>query len=255
LVQHFNLPRERFISTDKYPRGFSLETGHLLLPVPSPFCHFAGAVMLYDPETRVLYSGDLFGGLTDRNATGLVADESDWVGMRAFHQIYMPMNKALKRTIQVIRNLTPAVEMIAPQHGRVIKGEMLASFMQRLEKLPVGLDLVEDEDNESPEAWNTVLGRVLKTASQLHGQDLRPVLQEAEELKDALRWTKGQFAIARSGRWVVERAVILLTAGLPPWIADPIKMEALVAAEELQLSSPNVDISEGERQGASVGMS
>ncbi|MCB9639351.1 MAG: protein kinase, partial [Myxococcales bacterium] len=249
LVQHFNLPRERFISTDKYPRGFSLETGHTLLPVPSPFCHFAGAVMLYDPEHRVLYSGDLFGGLTDRDAEGLLADESDWTGMRAFHQLYMPMNKAIARVIAQIRKLDPAPRIIAPQHGRVIQGQLLEFFMQRLEKLPVGLDLMETVDEEPSDAWNTVLGRVIKVAEQLHGNDVRHLLRETDEFGEAIKWQQNNPTIQRNGRWVVERSVILLTTGLPPWLADPIKMEAVIGAEELQLPSPNIDISEGERQG------
>src|SRR5690606_4685038 len=103
-----NLPRARFLATDKFLNGLRLPTGHRVVPVPSPFCHFRGAVMMYDPETRVLFSGDLFGGLTDAQAQGLWADESDWPGMRAFHQLYMPTNTALARTVQAIRALQPA---------------------------------------------------------------------------------------------------------------------------------------------------
>ena len=72
LIVHLNLPRNRFIATEKFAQGLSVPTGHKLLPVPSPFCHFRGAVMLYDPETRVLFTGDLFGGLTDAKRAGPV---------------------------------------------------------------------------------------------------------------------------------------------------------------------------------------
>jgi len=244
LVQHYNLPRERFLSTDKYPRGFAIETGHTLVPVPSPFCHFAGAVMLYDPETRVLYTGDLFGGLTAREAVGLYADDSDWTGMRAFHQLYMPMNKALVRVMQRIRQLSPAPQMIAPQHGRVIRESLIDFFMRHLENLPVGLDLVEDA-GETNDAWNTVFRRVLNVAEQVYGSDVRPILRRADELAGALDWPEDQPSILYNGRWVVERSVILLTTGLPSWVADPIKMEAILAAEELRLASPNPDAPEG----------
>jgi serine/threonine protein kinase len=125
LIVHFNLPKQRCVFTEKYATGFSLPTGHTLLPVPSPFCHFVGAVMLYDPETQVLFSGDLFGGLTPRDAQGLWADESDWPGVRAFHQLYMPSNKALRRAVQAIRALDPPVRVIAPQHGRVLVGDIM----------------------------------------------------------------------------------------------------------------------------------
>ena len=52
------------MDTDAARRGFDVPTGHRLIPVPTPYCHFRGAVMLYDPETRVLFSGDLLGGIT-----------------------------------------------------------------------------------------------------------------------------------------------------------------------------------------------
>ncbi|MCA9579305.1 MAG: hypothetical protein KC668_27945, partial [Myxococcales bacterium] len=84
LIVHGNLPRDRFMATERFANGIKLPTGQRLLPVPSPFCHFRGAVMLYDPQTRVLFSGDLFGGLTDGNDLRLDADESDWAGIRAF---------------------------------------------------------------------------------------------------------------------------------------------------------------------------
>ncbi|MBC7173838.1 MAG: hypothetical protein H5U40_15465, partial [Polyangiaceae bacterium] len=139
LIVHQNLPRERFLPTEKFAEGIKLPTGHRLLPVPSPFCHFRGAVMLYDPQTRVLFTGDLFGGLTEATSTGLYAEESDWSGIRAFHQIYMPVNAALARTVQAIRALDPPVETIAPQHGRVITGALVPLFLERMARLQVGL--------------------------------------------------------------------------------------------------------------------
>jgi glyoxylase-like metal-dependent hydrolase (beta-lactamase superfamily II) len=245
LIQHFNLPRDRFISTDKYPNGFRLPTGHLLIPVPSPFCHFAGAVMLYDPETQILYTGDLFGGLTDANAEGMFADESDWVGMRAFHQIYMPTQRALARVINDIRQIQPPVKMLVPQHGRIIREEMLDFFMKRLESLPVGLDLLEEKDDPI-DAWNSVLRRVINTARQMIPGEYKDRLGTAEELQGVLVWENNEPKLTRSGRWAVERVVDHLIVGLPPWLSDPIKMEAVIASEELQVPTPNISMDDGD---------
>jgi flavorubredoxin len=38
--------------------------------------------MIYDHETRILYTGDLFGGLSYKS--DLYADESSWDGMKTF---------------------------------------------------------------------------------------------------------------------------------------------------------------------------
>jgi glyoxylase-like metal-dependent hydrolase (beta-lactamase superfamily II) len=243
LIVHQNLPRGRFIATEKFSHGLNVPTGHRLLPVPSPFCHFRGAVMLYDPETRVLFTGDLFGGVTDVNAQGLWADESDWTGIRAFHQIYMPVNLALQRVVAVIRKLEPAVEIIAPQHGRLIRGPLIQTFLDRMEKLPVGLDIMDEaQDRSHLQAWNAVVERVMTLARGYLGQSVDEKLMGSTELAETAKVQNGQVSIQRLGRWTVEHVVELLCHGEPPEIAGPIMMEATTAAAEYNLPTPHLDI-------------
>ncbi len=245
LIVHMHLPRERFIATEKYTHnGLKLATGHKVYPVPSPYCHFAGAVMLYDPEKRVLITGDLFGGLTDANAKGTWADETDWVGMRAFHQLYMPANHAIASAIETIRRLDPPVEIIAPQHGRVIKGPLVKEYMDRLSRLQVGVDILDDRkaDPSTLEAWTTVLRRVVKRAAQVLGPTAEVRLADDPELQETLEFTVDGITIKSLGKWSVEQAVRVLTIGEPASIANPLKYEAVTAANDLQLITPNVSI-------------
>lgn len=245
LIVHLSLPRENFVALDRYKRGMRLGTGHELYPVPSPFCHFRGAVMLYDPQTRVLFTGDLFGGLTAQDAQGIWADESDWRGMRVFHQLYMPSNKALRGAIAAIRALDPAPEILAPQHGRVIKGRLIAEFMERIEHLPVGLDILDEgQDEASLAAWNHVLTRVMQTATMLMGPHAEIRLADARELEDSLSFDSGAPRITSIGRWTVGKVVDLLIRGEPMQVANPIKFEAIGAAEELGLPAPAISIEE-----------
>ena len=243
LIVHFNLPPERYIDTAHFPRGFDVPTGHAMLPVPSPFCHFRGAVMLYDPETRVLFTGDLFGGLTTIEARGIWADETDWAGIRAFHQTYMPTNRVLIRAIEAIRALDPPVEILAPQHGRLIRGPLLARFMDRLARLPVGLDILDEvSDSESLTAWSTVLRRVMRTARMVLGASADAVVQGNEDLRDTVRVHGETVEVLSLGRWTVGLAVDLLTKGQTPTLANPIKIEAILACEELELPTPDIRI-------------
>ncbi|MBZ4374193.1 hypothetical protein [Corallococcus sp. AS-1-6] len=243
LIVHFNLPRNRFIPTEKFTGGLSVPTGHKLLPVPSPFCHFRGAVMLYDPQTRVLFTGDLFGGLTDSKAQGLWAEESDWTGIRAFHQIYMPVNSALVRAVAAIRKLTPAVEMIAPQHGRIIRGKLVQQFLERMERLQVGLDIIDEaQDRSHLQAWNAVLDRVLTLARGYLGDSVEAKLTASEQLSDTAKFNGQRLEVSRMGKWTLEHVVGVLCQGEPSEISGPIMVEATIAAAEYNLPTPHLDI-------------
>jgi serine/threonine-protein kinase len=246
LIVHSNLPRDRYVNTDRHARGIELPTGHRVLPVPSPFCHFRGAVMLYDPETRVLFSGDLFGGINTPGPHDLWAEESDWTGIRAFHQAYMPTNQVFGRTLQAIRRLDPKVEIIAPQHGRLLRGEMIDLFMDRLAQLPVGLDLMDDagEGADVMEAWSTVLNRVLQTARLVLGEEADGLVKQHDELREHVSVDGDRLAVTSNGRWTISAAVDLLTRGRTPTSANAIKLEALFACEELELPSPDMHIEE-----------
>lgn len=255
LIQSLSIPRDRFVDSDDYPHGFRGRTGRVLVPVPSPFCHFVGARMLYDPKTRTLFTGDLFGSLTPRDAEGIFADESDWLGMRAFHQIYIPTNKALRHAIERIRALDPPVETIAPQHGRILRGPWVKEFIDRLEFLDVGLDILEarDDSNADLGAWQTVFDRVLGIAADLVGPQAEVMLTEDRALSNYLSYSGTQLRVEHTGKKAVERAVSVLVRNAPPEIADPIKYEALTASHELELPTPQIELEEdGGSSGTSV---
>ncbi|MFO0593142.1 MAG: protein kinase [Polyangiaceae bacterium] len=247
LIVHGNLPRERFVDTDAARRGLTLPGGNVVIPVPSPFCHFRGAVMLYDPDTRVLFSGDLFGGITAAGPHDLWADSSDWSGVRAFHQAYMPTSRAIAAAIRAIQRLDPPVEIIAPQHGRLLRGDVLQRFMQQLERLPVGFDIMDDvgDGADAMAAWSSVLNRVMHVARMILGEGVDEVLDRDDEMRECCELYQGRFEVQSAGRWVVSNAVRLLTTGKDPSIANPIRLEAVLACEELELPSPDVML-EGE---------
>lgn len=243
LIVHTGLSRDRFVATDRYANGIKLPTLHTIIPVPSPFCHFRGAVMMYDPQTRVLFSGDLFGGLTPEGVEGIEADLSDWAGMRAFHQLYMPATAALARAVKAIRKLDPPVEVIAPQHGRIIRGPLIAEYLDRIEKLPVGLDILDD-DEDSLLAWNHVLQRVLILAREILGPVAEAHIAEDAVLADTLRFEPGGVVITGLGRWTVERALDVLVRGETAGVSNLLKMEAMNVADQLQLPAPRIAIEE-----------
>jgi len=140
LIKFYGLDEGKFKAIESFKDlQVTLSTGHILKFVPSPYCHFRGSVMLYDPETRILFSGDLFGGLSFKN--DLFAEDGWWEGIKVFHQIYMPTKDALKYAMENIKKLDPPPLFICPQHGSIISGDKVKEVIQLMENLDVGLDL------------------------------------------------------------------------------------------------------------------
>ena len=140
LIRFYGLKDDHFIPIDSYKSGrVKMITGQKLCFIHTPYAHFRGACALYDVENGILFSGDLFGGLT--TTPDLYADESYWDGVKVFHQIYMPANTALQKAVADFRKKAPDMKMIAPHHGKIIRQDLLTSLMVRLENLQVGLDL------------------------------------------------------------------------------------------------------------------
>ena len=57
--------------------------------------------------------------------------------MEFFHRRWMPSNKAKDDWIANVRKLD--IEIMAPQHGGLFKGEMVTEFLNWLERLDVGI--------------------------------------------------------------------------------------------------------------------
>ncbi|QOX79052.1 MBL fold hydrolase [Trichlorobacter lovleyi] len=168
LVNLNGMSQTSFRAVDRVQgQTVGLPTGHKLQFIPTPFCHFRGACMIYDLESRILFTGDLFGGIA---ATGLHATEENWAGIKAFHQLYMPSNEAIRLAVKKIRALSPAPLALMPQHGGLIKGELMELFMQRMEELQVGLDIIISLTEKLP-ALIAGLNEILEGVKEILGND------------------------------------------------------------------------------------
>jgi hypothetical protein len=118
-----------------------------------------------------LFSGDLFGGLNQVGRTHLFAEEGDWGGIAQFHQIYMPSREVLRYAIRQIRALRPAVKIIAPQHGHIIAGDLVPLFLDQMEQLFVGCDLLALElDEQFERQYSDLVSRIIDDATTLMGE-------------------------------------------------------------------------------------
>ena len=165
LVKSYGLNPEKYKAIEQFKDlTVEMSTGHRLRFVPSPFCHFRGAVMLYDEETGVLFTGDFLGGLS--NGPDLYATEDSWDGISVFHQIYMPCQKAIRNAVNSIRSLDHLPEILAPQHGSIVSGALINDFLGRVDYLEVGIDFFLKEHSKESyiEAMNELLSEFGKIA-------------------------------------------------------------------------------------------
>ncbi len=117
-----------------------LETGSRSLQfIFTPYMHFPGAFCSYDRATKVLFSSDIFGAFTETFQLYAADADSYFEQMRSFHAHYMPSKEIVNSGLDNIGKYP--LEMIAPQHGSILKKELIAPVIARLRELEVGLFL------------------------------------------------------------------------------------------------------------------
>ena len=128
----------------------------------TPYAHFPGAICTFDPVSRVLFSSDLFGGLTPEFS--LVAqDERYFEAMRPFHEHYMPSREILGYALRAIE--CHPVRLIAPQHGSIIPERLVRFMIDKLKTLDCGLYLIArgDTDIQRLSHLNQILRDITQT--------------------------------------------------------------------------------------------
>ncbi|HHG73987.1 MAG TPA: MBL fold metallo-hydrolase [Persephonella sp.] len=110
--------------------------------LPAHFMHAPGNLQVYDPVSKVLYSGDL-GASLGQDYIYVEDFEQHIKYMEGFHRRYIPTSKILKAWVRMARQLD--IETIAPQHGAIIKGkDNVNKFLDWLDDLQCGIDIMED---------------------------------------------------------------------------------------------------------------
>lgn len=241
LLQHNMLTPGRLRLSPGRTRSISTQQPFQF--VPTPFCHFRGAMALYDPEQRILYTGDLFGGLNRLGKVHLLAEESDWQGIAQFHQIYMPSRDVLRYAVREIMNLQPRVEIIAPQHGHVITGDLVGLFLERMHELLVGYDLLSGEwDTQNLSGYRDVLQSLVDTAAQARGEMNvigRINSQDVyDDLHTHLRLRNRDVYLEREGYSALAKTFARLVEGEPAEYVRRLQSVIVTASEAIGLPIP-----------------
>lgn len=136
FLRHFGCHNIEYSPIPDEGSSFSLD-GLELQFIPAHYMHSSGNFNVYDPKAKVLMSGDIGAALESDGAPMFVEDfEAHTLKMKFFHQRWMPSNEAKQDWISRVRMLD--IEYMAPQHGRIFKGDDVKRFLDWFEALEVG---------------------------------------------------------------------------------------------------------------------
>ena len=123
--------------------GMVLELGGAKLVIlPAHFMHSEGNFQVYDPTSKILYTGDL-GASLGQDYREVTDFDVHVRYMEGFHRRYMVSGKILKAWAAMVRPLE--IDIIAPQHGAFFRGrELVGRFVDWCASLECGIDLMAD---------------------------------------------------------------------------------------------------------------
>ncbi|WP_051283786.1 oxygen-binding di-iron domain-containing protein [Desulforegula conservatrix] len=156
FIKHYSVA-SRILSLEQMNHEYVFSSGRRLTFHNTPYAHSSGSFVTFDNVAKVLFSSDLFGSFgrdwdlyfeyhrecqtcSDYENCPRQKPSCPVVDMMKFHQSIMPSNRSLKMALEIMAEIP--FEMIAPQHGSVIKGAEKIIFVFKtlcnLEK--VGVD-------------------------------------------------------------------------------------------------------------------
>jgi len=165
LIKHYKI-HSPYYEIDNNELQLTTKNGLRLQFLTTPYCHSPGAFVSYEPESGVLFSGDIFGGVEE--SWHFYADENYFNAIKGFHSSYIPSRDILNYALRKIEQLD--MHLIAPQHGSIIRRPLIRPLIEKMKKLECGL-YIDQKYNE--ELIDTI-------------EKLRQREQELKEYKDRL---------------------------------------------------------------------
>ena len=143
LIKHY-LVTSNYYEIDKKDNMLLTSTGLKLDFLTTPYCHSPGAFVSYEPVSKILFSGDIFGGI--EKSWSFYADGTYFEKAKQFHQEYMPSKDIFNYALGKIEKLD--IDLKAPQHGSIIKKKYINKLIQNMKNLDCGLYIEEKYNQE-----------------------------------------------------------------------------------------------------------
>lgn len=138
FIPHFGGTHETFVPIPD--EGMTIDLGGLALrAVPAHYLHSSGNFNLYDPEAKILFSGDIGAALLPPDESNIFVRNFDQVIKHAegFHRRWMGSNTAKLAWCERVSQLK--IDMLCPQHGAIYQGADVERFINWFSELEVGV--------------------------------------------------------------------------------------------------------------------
>ena len=134
LLKHYGIISS-YYEVDRHHMQLETKSGLRLSFVATPYCHSPGAFVTYDPKNKILFSGDIFGGI--ESSWSFYAKEDYFEQAKQFHSEYMPSREIFNYALNNIEALE--IDLIAPQHGSIIQKPYIERLIKQMKQLDCGL--------------------------------------------------------------------------------------------------------------------
>jgi serine phosphatase RsbU (regulator of sigma subunit) len=160
------LPEEKLLLGDGYALKF----------IHTPYLHAPGAIATYFNKDKVLFSGDLFGGMIDN--WDLYAGENYFEQITSFHKEYMPAKELLLYAMTKFERYD--IETIAPQHGSVLNKGQAKAIIEHFRDFECGLYVDQSFRDELSAARKLIeeQNRIMNEELSLAGHFQRTLLPD-----------------------------------------------------------------------------
>lgn len=143
FLPHYGIKAmDRFIGVPDAGMDCAIAPGFDLKLIPAHFLHSEGQINVYDPVSKVLFTGDIGAAMLPPEMDDAFVDDfaSHLPHIEGFHRRYMCSNRAARFWAEAVSKMD--VDMIAPQHGPVYRGRAVKDFLSWFKELECGIDLM-----------------------------------------------------------------------------------------------------------------
>jgi len=137
FVPHFGGQAEHFLPIPD--EGMPIDLGDFRLQaIPAHHCHSAGNFHLYDPESKIYFSGDVGAAMVEDDQRTLFVEDFELhlPHIDQFHRRWFGSNEHKNNWCE--RALEMDIKLLCPQHGSIYVGDAVKQFLTWFRNLNVG---------------------------------------------------------------------------------------------------------------------